>query len=115
MPKSSSSSQDAIEVEVVEIDGVSPAASRQASEDRETRSDSARGDWQQWQSWPGKIKTLDARWWPLWVVLGILAVFLILTVGVVLGAVFLIARLIRNILVGFVSLFSPPSSTGLSR
>lgn len=83
----------AIEVEVVAIDGATPPA-RTAGRD-----DSSPGrpgnDWQQWQ---GRVRQLDARWWPLWVVLGVVAVFLMLTVGVFLGILFLIFRIISGIL-----------------
>ncbi|MFT4175561.1 MAG: hypothetical protein QM627_02810 [Luteolibacter sp.] len=111
MPKPSASSQDAIEVEVVEIDGVAPSSSRMPEEEN-TRAES-RSEWGQWQTWSGKVKTLDARWWPLWVVLGIFALFLILTVGVVMGALFLVVRLIRGLLLGIFSLFGPVRTRGL--
>ena len=79
-----------IEVEVVEIDGVLPPAPRAAAE--------ARGDWQDWRSWHGRVRRLDSRWWPLWVVLGIIAVALLVTVGLVLGVLLLVARTVMKIL-----------------
>lgn len=83
----------AIEVEVVEIDEATPPA-RTADRD-ESPPGQTGNDWQQWQ---GRVRQLDARWWPLWVVLGAVAVALLLTVGVFLGVLFLIFRVIRGIL-----------------
>jgi len=53
-----------------------------------------------WRQWQGRVKQLDARWWPLWVVLGVIVVFLVLTLGVVFGAILLIAKIARGILGG---------------
>ncbi len=85
--------QDAteIEVEVVEIDGVAPASPQQShSAEENPRRSSA--DWRQWQ---GRVTRLDSRWWPLWVVLGIIALALLLTVGVVIGAILLVFRILQ--------------------
>jgi hypothetical protein len=82
-----------IEVEVVEIDGVAPAVPH-ARSDEPARKEA----WQDWRQWQGKIRQLDSRWWPLWVFLGIIALALFLTVGVVLATVFLIVRLCMRIL-----------------
>jgi hypothetical protein len=49
-----------------------------------------------WQKWQGRIKKLDGRWWPLWVLLGAVAVVLLLTVGVVFGILFLIFSIVRG-------------------
>jgi hypothetical protein len=82
-----------IEVEVVEIDGLAPIAPQvQAEESRVS------GDWQDWRQWQGKVRTLDSRWWPLWAFLGIIAVFLLLTIGLVIAVIFVIFRLIAKIL-----------------
>lgn len=95
---------DPIEVEVVEIDGRTPPRPAPAPEPA-TQSPPP------WQAWQGRVRKLDARWWPLWVVLGILAVGLILTVGVVLGAILLVIRLISRLVGGFMGLFAGPVST----
>jgi hypothetical protein len=83
----------AIEVEVVEIDGITPTPGPEVRTDPPPRQ-----PWNDWQNWQGQVRRLDARWWPLWVVLGTVVVFLLLTVGVVLGILFLILRIIRGIL-----------------
>lgn len=83
----------AIEVEVVEIDGVAPPAKFESR--HETPPSGQRQEWRQWQS---RIRKLDSRWWPLWVVLGTIAVFLLLTFGVVIGVLFVIAKIVRGIL-----------------
>jgi hypothetical protein len=67
-----------IEVEVVEIDGVTPAVPQAGDEEQRSQKD--------WRQWQGRIRKLDSRWWPLWVLLGIIALMLALTVGLVLGA-----------------------------
>lgn len=83
----------AIEVEVVEIDGVAPLAKSEAREDSPPRQ-----QWQDWQQWQGQIRKLDSRWWPLWVVLGTIAVLILLTFGVVIGVVFLVFKIISTFL-----------------
>lgn len=80
----------AIEVEVLEIDGAAPPAKVETGGESQTR--------QPWDNWQGRVRQLDSRWWPLWVVLGTIALVLMLTVGVVLGAIFLIFRIIRGFL-----------------
>ena len=80
----------AIEVEVLEIDGEVPAAKAESRVDQETR--------QPWQNWQGRVRQLDARWWPLWVFLGVIAVALMLTVGVFIGIIFLIFKIIRGVI-----------------
>ena len=83
-----------IEVEVLEIDGVAPVVpeARSAAEDARPR-----GAWQDWHRWPGQVRRLDSRWWPLWVVLGIIALLVVFTVGLVLGLLFLAVRLLLKI------------------
>lgn len=82
-----------IEVEVVEVDGVVPAAANDpAPEPR------AQPEWRDWRGLQGRVRTLDARWWPLWAVLGIIALFLLLTLGVVIAVVYLVLRLISRML-----------------
>lgn len=76
----------AIEVEVVEIDGAPPAVRSDPREEAPPN--------QPWQQWQGKIRQLDPRWWPLWVVLGTLAVLILLTFGVVIGVIFLVFKII---------------------
>jgi hypothetical protein len=78
-----------IEVEVLEIDGVAPV----------TPVDTPRqqADWQDWRQWGGRIRKLDNRWWPLWVILGSIALVLLLTIGLVIGVVFLVFRLFRSL------------------
>lgn len=72
-----------IEVEVVEtIDSV-------PRRDRPPPADGPAGP-QPWQAWRGRIRTLDRRWWPVWVVLGIVLLVLALTVGLVAAAAWLI-------------------------
>ena len=81
-----------IEVEVVEIDGVTPPAPQARAEESARQG----GDWQDWRQWPGRVTRLDSRWWPLWVFLGIIALALALTVGVVIGVIVLIFRILQG-------------------
>ncbi len=80
-----------IEVEVVEIDGAAPAAKFQSSEETQPR----RKDWRIWKN---RIRQLDSRWWPLWVIVAITGVLLLVTVGVVIGAILVIFRVLSGIL-----------------
>lgn len=83
----------AIEVEVVEIDGVAPPAKFESRHETPPPR-----QWQDWQQWQGRIRKLDSRWWPLWVILGTIAVLLLLTFGVVIGILFVIAKIVRGVL-----------------
>lgn len=84
----------AIEVEVVEIDGVAPMVPQVRAAEDAPSDDDGRPTWHGWQ---GRLATLDSRWWPLWVLLGSIALVLALTVGLVVGVVFLIFRLVLKI------------------
>ena len=81
--------EQAIEVEVVEIDGAAPPIRV------ESRVQPPGPDW---RDWPRRIRALDGRWWPLWVFLGAIALVLLLTLGVVVGVVFLIFKIVGGIL-----------------
>jgi hypothetical protein len=83
-----------IEVEVLEIDGVAPALPQVRPAENPRPSG---GDWQDWRQWQGRVRQLDSRWWPLWVILGILVVGLLLTVGLVFGVLLLILRIFLKI------------------
>lgn len=78
-----------IEVEVVEIDGAVPTAKFEAREETPAG--------QPWQDWQGRVRSLDSRWWPLWVILGAVAIALLLTVGLVIGVIFVIFRILNAI------------------
>jgi len=90
---------ETLEAEVVEIDGVAPVPSPSGPQKN------PRG-WQDWRTWQGRVRTLDARWWPLWLILGILAITLILTIGLIIGIGIITFRILTGILRGFFSLFS---------
>jgi hypothetical protein len=94
-----------VEVEVVEIDGVTHAPPP------EKPAPAPRPGPQGWAQWSGRIRRLDARWWPLWVVLGVIGVFLALTVGVVLAAIYLVFRIVFGIL-RWIAAFLTGSSGG---
>ena len=83
-----------IEVEVVDAGGPSILVRDKPAGGVPQRDPSGR-DWRQWH---GRVRTLDSRWWPLWVLLGILAVALALTIGVVVGILYLILRAIRAVI-----------------
>lgn len=83
----------AIEVEIVEIDGMAPPPSLAKGREEVPQWS---GSPDPWRGWQGRIRTLDARWWPLWLFLGIVALALMLTLGVVIGAVWLIFRIVTG-------------------
>ncbi len=87
-----------IEVEIVEIDGSPPPANFRPAEEAKPRPlpHWQSQDWQKWQKWLGRIRRLDRRWWPLWVILGTVGVLLLLTVGVVMGVILVIFRLLSR-------------------
>jgi len=89
---------DTLEAEVIEIDGKAPepAASQAGSGSYSERARQM-------------VFQLDRRWWPLWLLLGVVAVALMLTVGVVFGVVFLVFSLVKRILLTVASIFSGPA------
>lgn len=89
-----------IEVEVLEIDGVAPAVVQAARHDAYPPS---HGAWQDWRHWHGRVRKLDSRWWPLWVIPGIIVLTLLLTVGLMLGVVWLLARMFLKIVRSFLA------------
>lgn len=93
---------ETIEVEIVEIDGVAPVPPPGAGREEEP---SRQQGWNEWRNWQGKVSQLDMRWWPLWVFLGVVLLFLIFTVGIALGLIYGIYRIIRGILSGIASAF----------
>lgn len=93
--------EPAIEVEVVAIDGQATPPSTVEPDRNAPR----HARWQEWQRpFQGRLRTLDARWWPLWLVLGITAFAVILTAGVVLAILILLAKAMRGI---FLALLAP--------
>lgn len=90
-----------IEAEVVEIDGIAvePRPMSGGASDSRRRID--------WAVWQGRVKRLDARWWPLWLVLGIIVLVLAAAVGVCVAVIFIVWRIFKGLLSGFVNLLSP--------
>lgn len=80
----------AIEVEVVAIDGAAPPPAIQ-------RAAPASAPRQPWHAARTRVLQLDSRWWPLWVFLGAIALVLMLTVGVALGVIYLVFRILKGI------------------
>lgn len=89
-----------IEAEVVEIDGV-------AVEPRPAPRQAKGSDWNSWGSWQGRMKNLDARWWPLWAVLGFVALVLIVAVGMCAAVIWVTYKITMALATGFLSLFIP--------
>lgn len=100
---------DTIEAEVLEIDGSPPPA----PDPKGARS--AQGAGMPWDSLRGKVLTLDRRWWPLWVLLGLVALALVLTVGVVVAAIVIVAKIVGGILRFLLGSPSRGSGSSLSR
>ena len=80
---------ETIEAEVIEIDGQKPP-------ERESWADSSPMKSFRWR--------LDRRWWPLWVLLTMVGVVVMMTLGLVLGSIYLIFVLIRGLMRALFSL-----------
>jgi hypothetical protein len=93
--------EQTIEVEVVEIDGVAvvPRPVKGDAPDMRGRID--------WTAWQGRVRRLDARWWPLWLVLGTIFLVLAVVVGICCAVVFVAWRIFKAILNGLVGFLSP--------
>ena len=92
--ESMSTESQAIEVEVVEVDGIVPAA-RPIGREEIPRPEAGSGA--TWRGLQGRVLKLDSRWWPLWVFLGILGVLLLLTFGLVIGVLFVVFQVVRKV------------------
>ncbi|MES2982373.1 MAG: hypothetical protein V4727_08675 [Verrucomicrobiota bacterium] len=95
-----------IEAEVVEIDGVAvePRPEVEPTNGQQSR----RVDWQSWQ---GKIRVLDKRWMPLWIVLGVIAFILLVTVGLLIAVLGFMFWMVKAILRAVFSIFSGSDHT----
>ena len=90
-----------IEAEVVEIDGIAVEPRPMRGETSDTR---RRNDFSVWQ---GRVKRLDARWWPLWLVLGLIVLVVAVAVGMCVAVIYVAWRIFKAILSGFMNLFDP--------
>ncbi len=96
-----SETEQTIEAEVVEIDGI-------AVEPKPAREESAKGaPWAQWGNWQGQVKRLDMRWWPLWIVLGFIALVVIVAVGMVVAVLFIAFRIFAGVINRIARMFFP--------
>ncbi len=111
MPHHPSDPGETIEAEVLEIDGQAPPPATGRGPDAGLRptdfnpfadddGSSARDPSGRpaWQSWQGNIRGISPIWWPLLLIAGAVLLFLLLTVGLVLGVFFLIVRTIARLL-----------------
>ena len=99
-----SGNEPTIEAEVVEIDGI-------AVEPKPVREESAKGaPWARWGNWQGQVKRLDLRWWPLWLVLGFLALVVFVAVGMVAAVLFIAFRMITGLINGIANILLPRHS-----
>ena len=96
-----SGSEQTIEAEVVEIDGI-------AVEPKSVRKESAKGaPWAQWGNFQGRVKRLDARWMPLWIVLGFIALVAFVAIGMVAAVLFVTFRIVAGLVNGIANLIFP--------
>lgn len=93
---------ETIEAEVIEIDGKPPP-----SEEAEASWGARYGE-----GFKGQVLRLDRRWWPLWLLLGGLLVVLLLTVGVVLGGIYLVFTTIMRIVAAVLGIGAKQDGTG---
>jgi hypothetical protein len=97
---------DTLEAEVLEIDGSpAPPPSRQVPPQRAADA---------WSSMRGRVLRLDRRWWPLWVLLGIVALGLFAVVACFVAVFVVIAKVFGGIL-RFLAGGGARPGTGLSR
>ena len=60
-----------------------------------------------WAMWQGKVRRLDARWWPLWVVLGFIALVIAVSIGLCAAVLLVAWRMVAGLANGFGNLLSP--------
>ncbi len=83
-----------IEVEVLEIDGIAPLV----TPPRPAAAAPPQTPWGEWQRWPGRVRHLDRRWWPLWGILAVLGLSVLLTFGLLLGMLVVVWRILRMVI-----------------
>lgn len=96
-----SGEEPTIEAEVVSIDGI-PVEPRPAKQ-----GDPTRVRWNDWGRWQGSVKKLDARWLPLWLVLGFILLVLVVAIGMCVAVLAVTYWIFKSILVGIASLLMP--------
>ena len=96
---------DTIEAEVLEIDGSPPPAPSTPEREPEPV----------WKSMRGKVLRLDRRWWPLWVLLGLVVFAFVAVIGVIFGAFLIVAKIIGAILRFLIGGSAPRGGSDLSR
>lgn len=94
---------ETIEAEVLEIDG-SPPPAPQAQEPEPA-----------WKAMQGKVLRLDRRWWPLWLLLGVVVFAVVAVLGLLFGLVLLMTKLTGWILRPFLGGPARRGGGGLSR
>jgi hypothetical protein len=94
---------ETIEAEVLEIDGSPPPAPRDPEPEPA------------WKSMRGKVLRLDRRWWPLWVLLGLVVFAFVAVFGVIFGVLMIVAKGIGSILRFLSGGSAPRGGGGLSR
>ena len=85
-----------IEAEVIEIDGHKPAAVRSAGHSPSPDKPTSAGS-KILGGFGGKVIQLDRRWWPLWVILGVIAIAALLVFGTISGALYVAFLIVRGI------------------
>ena len=94
---------DTIEAEVLEIDG-SPPPAHQVPEPEPA-----------WKSIRGRVLQLDRRWWPLWVILGLVVFAFAAIFGLIFVAFLIVAKVVGAILRFLFGSFAPRAGSDLSR
>jgi hypothetical protein len=94
---------DTIEAEVLEIDG-SPPPAHQVPEPEPA-----------WKSMKGRVLQLDRRWWPLWVILGLVVFAFVAVFGLIFGAFLIFAKVVGAILRFLFGGSTPRAGSDLSR
>jgi hypothetical protein len=97
-----------LEAEVVEIDGVEVESRPADAKSADKPQRAWRADWRGWQ---GKVRVLDKRWAPLWILLGIIAFILLITIGTVVAVFTLAIWIVKSVLRAVMSMFDEPVHT----
>lgn len=91
-----------IDVEVLEVDGVPVEAGK-----TESGMPDSRQSWRDWTAWQGRVRRLDPRWWPLWVLLGIFIFTVLVTVGLAVAVLFIAWRIFIGVIRTLLRCFNP--------
>jgi hypothetical protein len=96
-PKAMGRQASEIEVEVVEVENKPPGPPRGSV----VADTPGNPDWGNWRDWHGRVPRAYFRWWPLWMIPGLILFVLLAALALAVGLLVVISLGIRRMLRAF--------------